>query len=76
MAVATGTTTAAGSAMDLIPVVTACIGAACAVITTIVAIYYHRKNYNVNLINAGLKPAVYFPPVKKAGKGKRIGWKE
>ena len=60
MAVVTGSGTAAGTAMDLIPVITAIVGATCAVITTCVAIYYHRRNYNLNLINAGLRPANKF----------------
>jgi hypothetical protein len=56
MAVVTGSGTAAGTAMHLIPIVTSVVGATCAVITTFVAIYYSRKNYNLNLIKAGLKP--------------------
>ena len=49
MAVASGSGTAAGTMADIIPLAAAVIGATCAIITTVAAIYYHRKNYKLNL---------------------------
>jgi hypothetical protein len=55
-AVVTGGGTAAGTATHLIPLVTGVIGATCAIITTVAALYYYNKNYKLNLIKAGLRP--------------------
>lgn len=44
MAVVSGGGTAVGTMADIIPLIASVIGASCAIITTAVAIYYHRKH--------------------------------
>lgn len=48
-AVGTGGGTAAGMSMDAITVGVGIIGGLCAIISTIAAIYFHNKNYKINL---------------------------
>jgi hypothetical protein len=48
-AVGTGGGTAVGISMQTINIGVAVIGAVCAVVSTIAAIYFHNKNYKVNL---------------------------
>ena len=48
-AVGTGSGTAAGMSMEVITVGVALVGAFCAVASTIAAMYFHNKNYKVNL---------------------------
>ena len=48
-AVGTGTGTAAGMGMDVITIGVAIVGATCAIVSTFAAMYFHHKNYKVNL---------------------------
>ena len=47
-AVGTGGGTAMGVSLDTIHLTVALIGASCAVISTIAAIYFHHRNYKIN----------------------------
>jgi hypothetical protein len=47
-AVGSGGGTAALTIAQLIPVVASIIGATCAIVSTIAALVYHRRNYKIN----------------------------
>ena len=47
-AVGTGGGTAAGMGMDTIHIGVGVVGALCAIISTVAAIYFHNKNYHIN----------------------------